>query len=238
MREVCGTDWPWLRLGDLAEVAGGLTKNPKRNKLPLKMKYLRVGNVYADRLQLDDITEIGVSEEEWSSNRLNRGDILVVEGNGSVEQIGRVAVWDGSIEHIGHQNHLIRVRLICGQLSRFFLSFLMSPVGRDLIVRQASSTSGLHTLSISKVSALPVPVPSAMEQAQILEALAAPLSCVDAIETEITTALAKLSALRQSILKKAFSGQLVPQDPSDEPASALLARLRDTTPTPRRKTKA
>ena len=60
------------------------------------------------------------------------------------------------------------------------------------------------------------------------------------METEITTALAKLSALRQSILKKAFSGQLVPQDPTDEPAAALLSRLRDTAPKekPRRKVRA
>ena len=237
LQEICGTEWPWLRLGDIAEVSGGLTKNQKRNTLPRKMKYLRVGNVYADRLDLDEISEIGVSEDEWESNRLAQGDLLIVEGNGSVDQIGRVAIWDGSIDRIGHQNHLIRVRFLDGQLARFFLSFLMSPLGRDLIVRQASSTSGLHTLSISKVSALPVPVPTPIEQARLLEAVAAPLSLVDHQMGEITTALAKITALRQSILKQAFSGRLVPQDPADEPASALLARLRASAPPARAKRK-
>jgi type I restriction enzyme S subunit len=190
------------------------------------MKYLRVANVYTDRLELDDVAEIGVTKDEFEHLKLQPGDLLVVEGNGSVEQIGRVAVWRGELEEVGHQNHLIRVRLKPGMCPRFFLSFLMSPLGRDLIVRQASSTSGLHTLSISKVAALPVPVPSPKEQKALVEALAAPMSEIDKQAEEIDIGLAKCSALRQSILKRAFSGQLVGQDPRDEPATALFERIR------------
>jgi type I restriction enzyme S subunit len=127
---------------------------------------------------------------------------------------------------VGHQNHLIRVRFIPGILPRFFLSFLMSPLGRDLIVRQASSTSGLHTLSISKVSGLPVPLPSTEEQEALLEALDAPLSEIENLTAEIEAGLARCKALHQSILKQAFSGQLVAQDPKAEPASVLLERIR------------
>ncbi|MCC5961461.1 MAG: restriction endonuclease subunit S [Rhodobacteraceae bacterium] len=93
-------------------------------------------------------------------------------------------------------------------------------------------------INLTTLEELIVPYCGQAEQQEISSRLDAAFSSIDAIETEITTALAKLSALRQSILKKAFSGQLVPQDPSDEPASALLTRLRHTTPTPRRKTKA
>src|SRR5262249_2621569 len=101
--------WSRERLDHIATVSGGLTKNPKRNSLPLRMKYLRVANVYADRLELDDISEIGVSQEEYENVALREGDLLVVEGNGSVEQIGRVAKWGGQLREVGHQNHLIRV---------------------------------------------------------------------------------------------------------------------------------
>jgi type I restriction enzyme S subunit len=226
LAEHCTGRWAWLRLGDVSEVTGGLTKNPKRSALAMTMKYLRVANVYADRLELDDVAEIGVTEGEFESLRLQKGDLLVVEGNGSVDQIGRVAMWGGEIEGVGHQNHLIRVRLLAGMSPRFFLSFLMSPLGRDLIVRQASSTSGLHTLSISKVSSLPVPVPSLEEQEAVLAALEAPMSEIEKFAEEIETGLAKCAAIRQAILKKAFSGQLVAQYPKDEPASALLELIR------------
>ena len=64
------------------------------------------------------------------------------------------------------------------------------------------------------------------EQAQILLALELKFSEIDQLNQTITTSLQQADALRQSILKKAFSGQLVSQDPHDEPASALLARIR------------
>jgi type I restriction enzyme S subunit len=92
-------------------------------------------------------------------------------------------------------------------------------------VRQASSTSGLHTLSISKVSGLPVPVPSPEEQEAVLAALAAPISDIERLAEEIETCLAKCIALRHAVLQKAISGRLVAQDPKDERASALLQRV-------------
>ncbi len=226
LADYCTYDWVWLRLGDVSAVTGGLTKNAKRSALSIAMKYLRVANVYADRLELDDVAEIGVTEREFENVRLQAGDMLVVEGNGSLEQIGRVAIWGGEIPQVGHQNHLIRVRFAPGMSPRFFLLFLMSPLGRDLIVRQASSTSGLHTLSISKVSGLPVPVPTTEEQAALLAALGAPMSEIEKLGEEIEAGLARCSALRHSILEQAFSGRLVPQDVKDEPASALLDRIR------------
>ncbi|MDE9450433.1 restriction endonuclease subunit S [Aliiroseovarius sp. Z3] len=236
----CFEDWTWLPVSDVAVVTGGLTKNQKRNSHPLKMKYLRVANVYADRLELNEITEIGVTKEEFEKLKLEEGDLLVVEGNGSIEQIGRVALWNGRLDDIGHQNHLIRARFETAIVPRFALLFLMSPLGRKLIIKKANSTSGLHTLSISKVSSLALPVPCVAEQAEIVSRLEAKLSTLDALEADIDRQLARSRALRQSILKRAFEGKLVPQDPTDEPASALLERIkaeRDAAPKPKRKRK-
>ena len=92
-------------------------------------------------------------------------------------------------------------------------------------------------ISVERFKTIALPLPSLSEQMEIAGRLDAVMSVIDVTESEITTALAKITALRQSILKKAFSGQLVPQDPADEPASDLLARLRAQAPDakPRRK---
>ncbi|WP_149139882.1 restriction endonuclease subunit S [Gemmobacter caeruleus] len=220
------TSWRWSPMSDVGRTSGGLTKNQKRESLARKAKYLRVANIYSNELRLDHISEIGVTDEEFSKSRLEKGDLLFVEGNGSLEQIGRVAVWDGSIPDITHQNHLIRFSPDGLLDSQFAMLFMISPVGRNLIKAQASSTSGLHTLSISKIANLPVPICSPAEQAEITRILDTRLTAADRMEVEIDAALTRADALRQSILKRAFAGKLVPQDPTDEPAPTLLARIK------------
>jgi type I restriction enzyme S subunit len=201
--------WRWAEMSTLGEIVGGITKNQKRANQPLQMPYLRVANVYADELRLDEVTTIQVTGAELERVRLRRGDLLIVEGNGSVEQIGRVAVWNGSIENCGHQNHLIRVRPIDGVPSRFLLHWLMSPYGRSILETVASSSSGLHTLSLSKIAAVPVPVAPVVVADVVLETLDRRLHSTIAMKTDTTLALALLDRLEQSILARAFRGELV-----------------------------
>lgn len=218
--------WIWRTLNEVAEVTGGLTKNAKRDILPLRIPYLRVANVYANELRLDEIKDIGVTAAEANKVRLMKGDLMIVEGNGSLDQIGRVAAWNGSIPDCGHQNHLIRARCLPQAQHTFVLMFLLSPHGRNAIEKHAASTSGLHTLSVSKVQRLPIPLCSLPEQREIVRILDEQFTVIAQNEQEIDAALTRSTALRQSILKKAFTGQLVPQDAKDEPASVLLERIR------------
>lgn len=147
-----------LLLSDIADVSSGLTKNSQRVSFELKMPYLRVANVFYNKLKLDDIQEIGVRPQEIEKTKLQENDLLFVEGNGSPQEIGRVAIWDGSINPILHQNHIIKARLKISSFSPAFLMyFFMYGQGRSQIVRIAASSSGLYTLSLNKIASLQVP---------------------------------------------------------------------------------
>ena len=184
-------------------MTGGLTKNPKRATLLHKLPYLRVANVYADDLQLDDIAYIGVADSELKKLRLQKDDLLIVEGNGSPDQIGRVALWNDSIPECVHQNHLIKVR-ISKALPRWVLNWLLSPQGRAEIERVASSTSGLYTLSTGKVARLPVPFPPLDEQQRIVAEVDRCMTIMQRLNNETEASLYRAERLRSAVLHQAF----------------------------------
>lgn len=228
------SEWIWVQAADIGTVSGGLTKNSKRQELPQKMPYLRVANVYANRLELGDVKSIGVSDKEADRFSLETGDMLVVEGNGSIKQIGRVALWDGSIPGCLHQNHLIKVRFWKKDVGRFAMHWLLSYQGRQHVTRVASSTSGLHTLSVSKVAALPIPLAPEPEQERIVAEIDRHFSIADAIDQTIDQTLKQAERLRQSILKRAFEGKLTARWRQEHPelvtgensAAKLLERIK------------
>jgi type I restriction enzyme S subunit len=196
--------WKWQRVEQVATVISGLTKNPKRQQLTRKLPYLRVANVYANELRLDDIEEIGVADDEIEKLLVKRGDLLVVEGNGSADQIGRVALWDGSIPNCVHQNHLIKVRFGENVLPEWAMIWLLSPGGRHEIERASSSTSGLYTLSTGKVGRLPIPVPARDKQHRIVAEVDRRMSIVREAEAELDANLKRANVLRQSVLSRTF----------------------------------
>jgi type I restriction enzyme S subunit len=196
--------WAWARLEQLGFIFGGLTKNPKRSKLKKQLPYLRVANVYANDLRLDDIEYIGVEDSELAKLLVRAGDLLIVEGNGSKAQIGRLAIWGGAIDPCVHQNHLIKVRSIEPRMPKWILYWLQSPIGREFVELVASSTSGLYTLSVNKVGDLPIALPPLAEQQRIVAAIERRLSIIEQLEAVTSTELHRAVRLRQSILQRAF----------------------------------
>jgi len=157
---------------------------------------------------------------------LEVGDLLIVEGNGSASEIGRSALWTGEVADCVHQNHIIRCRFTVGVLPEYADAVVNSPLGQQYVRKVASCTSGLHTLSVGKVRSIAFSLPPLAEQAAIVEAVSEKLSQIEAMETEVERGLARAARLRQAILKAAFAGKLVPQDPTDEPAAVLVERIR------------
>lgn len=192
---------PMQRLDFVAEVKSGLTKNSRRVSFSMKLPYLRVANVLFNKLDLSDIQEIGVEEREVKKTLLQKNDLLIVEGNGSSDQIGRVALWDGSISPIVHQNHIIRVRLNTHEiLPDFAMYYYMTHEGRQQILWSASTTSGLYTLSLDKVSKLKVPVPPIHEQQSFVAFAQQSANSKVALQNAITS----LRATKRSILENAL----------------------------------
>jgi len=217
--------WVWASVDQLSEIQGGIQKQPSRAPITNKYPYLRVANVARGQLKLEEIHEIELFDGELERLALKPGDVLVVEGNGSLTEIGRCALWDGSIENAVHQNHLIRVRPIFME-SAFVETWLNSSGGIERLTKLAATTSGLYTLSVGKISRISVPVPPLGEQGHVIEILMTALDEQLRQQVAVEFALKQSAAQRKNILKAAFSGQLVPQDPNDEPASVLLERIR------------
>jgi type I restriction enzyme, S subunit len=197
--------WPIETIEMLADVQGGLQLSPGREALPLKMPYLRVANVYRDRLSLSEIKTIGVSGSELERVSLALGDVLVVEGHGNPEEIGRTAVWDGSIDPCVHQNHLIRVRPDSSRLSSVYLSrWLNSVGGRKQLISAGKTTSGLNTISVRNVKAVRLPVPPI----ELQSSYARLAKSLGYMENQISAAKTSLEGLFASLLHRAFSGDL------------------------------
>ncbi len=217
--------WEWVGFDQIGAIQGGLQKSParapKRNHFP----YLRVANVRRGRLQLDELHRFELTPQELAKLRLETGDVLLVEGNGSRTEIGRCALWNGEVEDCVHQNHIIRVRLVTGVLPQYVNVFLNSPIGQFAIQQAASSTSGLYTLSVNKVKRLSLPLPPTAEQQAIADCVEGHAAGIEQIDTTLTNKLSLATRLRQSILHRAFTGNLLPQDPNDEPASKLVERI-------------
>jgi type I restriction enzyme S subunit len=213
-------------IGNTCEVIGGLTKNKQRESISQQLPYLRVANVYENELRLQDILKIGVFDKELERVVLRKDDLLIVEGNGSIDQVGRVALWDDSISPCVHQNHLIKVRVNSEiLLPKYLLYYLMSPKGKEEIVGKATSGAGLYTLSISKISSIKVAIFTVEQQKEIVRRVESLFTLADTVEKQYLETKKRLDRLTQSLLAKAFRGELVPQDPNDEPAAELLKRI-------------
>lgn len=195
-------------LHEIAFIQGGIQKQSKRTPTKNHYPFLRVANVTKNGLRLQEVHRAELFSGELERLRLEPGDLLVVEGNGSPSQIGRAATWDGSIEDCVHQNHLIRVRPKQGLRAEYLEAVWNSPANRGKLTDLASSSSGLQTLSVSKLRSLTLPVPSLSDQDAMVEALSVVRYRRHALQFEVRRSLVRAEGLRRALLDVAFSGRL------------------------------
>jgi type I restriction enzyme S subunit len=199
----------WPSIGELCEIRGGLQKSPSRTPKNNPRPYLRVANVQQGFLALQDIAYFEVSDSELERYRLLPDDVLIIEGNGSPDFIGRTAIFRGEVGNCVHQNHVIRLRPNKSHiLSEFLSAYLASPRGRRIIRELSHTSSGLLNLSVGKIRSIPVPPCSLSEQHRIVSHLHLVQTQVAALKRAQEDTDAELRRLEQAILDRAFRGEL------------------------------
>lgn len=216
--------WVWASVEQLAgrvEYGTSARSAPEPPGIPV----LRMGNIVDGRLVLDDLKYLEPGHEDIPRLLLEQGDLLFNRTN-SAELVGKTAVYLGNPDPCTFASYLIRVRFVPGADPRYISVFINSPLGRGWIASVVSQQVGQANVNATKLNALAVPLPPEEEQRRIMVEVDRRLSIADAVESALASQLKSATRLRQSILKRAFEGRLVPQDPSDEPASVLLERIR------------
>ena len=191
--------------GEVAVVQGGLQVSAKRATLPIGAPYLRVANVHRGRLKLSEIKTLSLTQAELQRTTLRAGDLLFVEGHANPREIGRVAMWDGSIDGCTHQNHLIRGRVDASRCDPVFAEFwLNSQAGAEHFRRAGKTTSGLNTISASTVKTAPMLTPPLALQREFAERV----GTIKGQRGRVERALAADEELFASLQSRAFRGEL------------------------------
>ena len=215
--------WEWVTLKSIAISSLGKTLDKAKNKGELK-PYLCSINVYWDGIDLTTVKEARLEEGELPKYLLKPGDLLICEGG----DVGRSAVWE-STQEMYYQNALHRVRFY-GGINPYFFQLLLECYKGNLILDTYSKGMTIKHLVQTALNAIIFPLPPLAEQNRIVDAinrLLPFLRSYDRTEKRITALNTEFpETLKKSILQEAVQGKLVPQDPSDEPAEALLERIR------------
>lgn len=198
--------WKTREIHEVAAIQGGLSLSGKRKDLEFNKPYLRVANVYRNTLNLAEVKEISLTQSEFCRTKLEQGDILIVEGHGNPNEIGRCAVWDASVPDCVHQNHLIRVRFDSSAILPYYASYYInSSSGRLQMLKAGKTTSGLNTISISDVKKTKILVPSMELQLDFQDIVS---NVVSKIQNNFDQAARQTDNLFSSLQIKAFQGML------------------------------
>lgn len=214
------TAWSNVRLADVAHgfAYGTSAKSAKEGNVPV----LRMGNIQDGRLDWTDLVYTS-DNHEIERYSLTPGDVLFNRTN-SPELVGKAAVYRGERPAV-YAGYLIRVR--CSErLAPDYLNYCLgSPQGRDYCWRVKSDGVSQSNINAKKLAAFEFGLPTTDEQIEIIRRVECLFTWADRLEARLTAAREKTDRLTPSLLAKAFRGELVPQDPADEPAAELLARV-------------
>lgn len=171
---------------------------------------LRIPNISKGTVDSSDLKFAKFDNKEIEAYSLIEGDILTIRSNGSVDLVGKCTLISKKDEGCLYAGYLIRLRPIMSKVNPKYLINILSSIDlRNQIEDKAKSTSGVNNINSEELSTLKIQLPPIEEQHQIVQEIETRLSVADKMEESIGQSLQQAEALRQSILKKAFSGELV-----------------------------
>ena len=230
--------WKLQTLGELIvnKPKNGYSVKPVKHQTPFRVLTLTAttsGKFNAEHFKYFD-EPIDIDSQFW----LQPDDILIQRGN-TIEYVGVPAIYDGLPNQFIFPDLMIRVRANSKTITKFLYIALSCEKSRNYLRDKATGTAGtMPKINQPTLISLPISLPSLDEQKEIVKRVEKSFQAIDRLEQEYQKAMKFLDRLEQSTLAKAFRGEIVPQDPNDEPASILLERIqkeRENQQTPKKR---
>ena len=212
--------WIWANVAKLSNSTLGKMLDKAKHQSGKLLPYLRNVNVRWGSIDTSDVLKMYFEDDEYERYAVKKGDVLICEGG----EPGRAAVWEKD-EEIKYQKALHRLRPSGGINSYWFVYHLWLDAINGSLEQHYTGSTIKHFTGIA-LSGYPIRLPSIQEQNEIIKRISKILKLTDSFLEQYLENAEELEQLDQSILAKAFRGELVPQDPNDEPAAVLLARIR------------
>lgn len=221
---ISSSEWQICKIKEAGKIQLGRQRAPKFHVGKNMRPYLRVQNVFEDRLDLSDVMEMDFPGADIERYQLHYGDILLNEGQ-SPEYLGRPAMYLGELPGACFTNTLIRFQAHPHVNPEFALLVFRHHMHSGRYISEGNITTNIAHLSSGRFGEVEFPLPALEVQTEIVRRVEALFALSDRIEARCTAARTQAQRLTPLVLAKAFRGELVPQDPNDEHASALLARI-------------
>ncbi|MEU7037000.1 restriction endonuclease subunit S [Streptomyces sp. NPDC046237] len=220
----CPESWEVTTVGEAGAIDLGRQRHPDWHHGPEMHPYLRVANVFEDRIDTADVMEMDFSGV-FDRYKLGPGDILLNEGQ-SPHLVGRPALYRGEPAGVAFTNSLLRFRARPDVLPEWALMVFRRHLHARRFMREVRITTNIAHLSSKRLKAVEFPIPPMEEQKRLVQRCEELLTDADALERGLSQGLQRAKSLRKALLARAFDGALVPQNSEDEPASALLEQIR------------